>query len=216
MSTAAQLRQITRPLLEQDPRFVLMKRWLVIRPVGHWVHAYRLDRRMEKGVFVLESVIQPLYEPRSTLNASLGWEIFPPRSAGTALWNATMPNVEQHLIERLAGEASNRLTRLNTPEMFLAHSETRGGFAHKQKIHTYALMGWLDAAIYMAEWLIDAYEYKLQTYPPDRKGQRRMRRLITVFKAGQARTNRLMRTFEWICARKNGIDQWWTWTPVVT
>jgi hypothetical protein len=216
LSTAAQLKQITRSLLERDPRFVLMKRWLVIRPVGHWVHAYHLDRRMEKGIFVLESVIHPLYKPSSNMYASVGWEIFPPRSAGTASWNVTMPNVEQYLVDCLAGEASNRLTRLNTLEMFLAHLDTRGALKHEQKILTYALVGWRDAAIYMAEWLIDAYEYKLQIYPPDRKGQRRLRRLIAVFKAGQARTNRLMRTFEWICARKNGIDQWWTWKPVVT
>ena len=40
--------------------------------------------------------------------------------------------------------------------------------------------------------------------------------MIAVFKAGQARTNRLLRTFEWINARKHGVEQWWSWTPIAT
>ena len=80
MATAAQLKQITRPLLELDPRFVLVKRWLVIRPVGHWLHGYFLDRRSGKGVFVVQASVIPLYFKR---RIPPPWDAHPPPSAGT-------------------------------------------------------------------------------------------------------------------------------------
>jgi hypothetical protein len=214
LATAAQLKQITRPLLEIDPRFVLLKRWLIIRPVGHWLYGYHLDRRTEKGVFVVRVFIKPLHTKDWRESA---WEVYPPPSAGeTGTWSAITPNVDRHLIEVMAGDASNALTRVDSPDMFLAlllsgwHPHT-GDMA----IHTFALAGRRREAIHVAEsWL------RYYRNPPDRRPRfekiRRLQRLIAVFKAGQARTNRLLRTFEWINARKHGVEQWWSWTPIAT
>lgn len=212
MATAAQLKQITRPLLELDPRFVLVKRWLVIRPVGHWLHGYHLDRRTAKGVFVVEASVVPLYIKRW---ATPRWNILPPLSAGgTGTWEATMPDVDRHLIEIMAGSASDELTRHNSPDMFLALLFRDGLGVMPEAIHTFALAGRLTEAIYLAEKLIVRYRDPPGAKAPYFKDIRRLQRLIAVFKAGQARTNRLLRTFEWINVRQRGIEQWWTWAPI--
>lgn len=215
MATAAQLKQITRPLLELDPRFVLLKRWLFIRPVGHWLYGYHLDRRTEKGVFVVKAFITPLYSQDRYRSA---WEVYPPRSAGVdGTWYATTPHVDRHLIEVMAKDASNDLTQVDSPDMFLAL--LLGGWhphVSEMAVNTFALAGRLREAIHVAEARIDDYSVPPHRYATFFADIRRYRRLIAVFKAGQARTNRLLRTFEWINARKHGVEQWWVWTPIAT
>lgn len=211
LATAAQLKQITRPLLELDPRFVLVKRWLVIRPVGHWLHGYFLDRRSGKGVFVVQASVIPLYFKR---RITPHWDVHPPPSAGTpGGWHATTPYVDRHLIEIMAGSASDAVTRYDSPDKFLALLHREVG-VWEQKIHTLALAGRLRHAIRFAEKLIVRYRNPPGGYAPYFKHIRRLQRLIAVFRGGQARTNRLLRTFEWINVRRLGVEQWWTWTPI--
>jgi hypothetical protein len=211
LATAVQLKQITRPLLELDPRFVLVKRWLVIRPVGHWLHGYHLDRRTAKGVFVVEASVIPLYS-KGWIRPL--WDILPPRSAGgTGTWEATMPHVDRRLIEIMAGSASDAVTQVDSPDKFLTRLGRQG---REEKVNTLALAGRLSHAIRLAERLIVRYRDPPGGYAPYVKDIRRLQRLIAVFRAGQTRTNRLLRTFEWINVRQRGIDRWWTWTPVAT
>ena len=216
MSTAAQINQITRPLLECDPRFVLLKRWLVIRPVGHWLCAYNLDRRTEKGVFIVEANVMPLYG--SARRMKLVWEVYPPRSAGVeGTWYATTPHVDRHLIEVMAGNGSSALTQFDSPDMFLAGLASSSNLSKVEAaIHTFALAGRLREAIYLAKKKIATCRVPPYVYALHVGYVRRLERLVAVFEAGQARTNGLLRTFEWISVRKHGVEQWWSWTPIAT
>nr|WP_295891757.1 hypothetical protein [uncultured Devosia sp.] len=49
MSTAAQVAEIVQPFLERHPDFVLVGRSVVMKPVGHFMRRFYLDRASPKG-----------------------------------------------------------------------------------------------------------------------------------------------------------------------
>lgn len=213
-------------MLARDPRLVLLKRTIVVRPVGHFLHGFAFRATSSGSVDPVVTLFEPLYVPRRPLSS--GWmpefylfmdrrrhgHLFPPSDFPRS-WMAGDPGVEQMLIDELGGDRLDSLLRIDTPDKFLVWAE-HSGTSRKFVLFSHALAGRLSRAIGMAEREIADWSRR-QGVDPGYKATviRHLRRLVRVFESGQARTNHLLRTFENINARREGIAQWWRWSPVV-
>jgi len=226
LANGAELKRITRPLLALDPRLVLLKRTIVVRPVGHFLHGYAFRITSIGAVHPVVTLFEPLYVPRRPLGAGSMPEfylfmdrrrhghLFPP-SAFPRYWMAGDPGVEQMLIDELGGDRLDSLLRIDTPDKFLVWAE----HLHRSRpaiLFSHALAGRLSRAIGMAERELAIWSGRRDISPGDKaKVVRHLRRLVRILESGQTRTNRLLRTFERINARRNGVERWWRWSPVV-
>lgn len=232
-ATLREIRQVAQPLVDSDPRLAFVRRAIVVRRVGHWLHGFsfqghgpgdwknpdRLTPRLAetpsdwKGLFWPHSLFQPLYVPARRVNPGYGGALDSPW--GTKGWRVTMPGVAAALRD-VATDMIDSILNVDTPDKFCIFAELAGSYGRSismgyVELLTHALAGRLPTAIRLAERNIDNWDHCGEPATPAQA--RRLRRLIRVFEAGQARTNRLLRTFEWITARHLGVRRWWTWTP---
>jgi len=226
LANAAELKRITRPLLARDPRLVLVKRTIVVQPVGHFLHGFAFRVTRSGSVDPVVTLFEPLYVPRRPLSSGSMPEfyllvdrhryghLFPPSDL-PRFWRAEDPGVEQVLIEELGGDRLDSLLRIDTPDRFLVWADHLGT-SRKFVLFSHALAGRLSRAIGMAECEIADWGRRRDVDPGYKATIiRHLRRLVRIFESGQTRTNRLLRTFEEINARRAGVEGWWRWSPVV-
>ena len=234
-ATLREARQVAQSLVDGDPRLVFLRRAIVVRPVGHWLHGFsfatyrprdqvpfvrapRLNMTPSdwKGLFWPRTLLQPLYVPARRVNPGFGRGLFTP--ARLKDWRVTEPGVAVAFRE-VASDAIYSILNVDTPDKYCIWAEHAGGYDHYINMElveclTHALAGRLAVAIRLAERNFNNWGHWGEPATPAQA--RRLRRLIRVFEAGQARTNRLLRTFEWITAGHLGVRRWWTWTAAVS
>jgi hypothetical protein len=215
LATAAEIRRVLRPFVASDPRLVMIKRTIVVRPVGHYLHGYHFRTTSFGGVYPIVMLFQPMYVPR--VNIPFGG--MPEDHGRVRRWQVTDPGVEQGLIEDLGGDLLDSLLRIDTPDKFLVWADHLG-LSSDLSMLTEALAGRRARAALLARRQIADYAGRYPAGDPTSLywGRRRVRRLcrfVRIFESGQARTNRLLRTFERINARNTGVEAWWRWSPVV-
>ncbi len=234
-ATLREIRQVARPLVDGDPRLAFVRRAIVVRRVGHWLHGFSFathrprdqgnrDPRVPKlattpsdwkGLFWPRTLFQPLYAPALRVSPDFGGPLS--TSEWIEEWRITEPRVAVAFREA-ASDAIDSILNVDTPDKFCIWAEHADAYGRRVNLSlveclTHALAGRLDVAIRVARRNIDNWGgYRKPATPAQ---ARRLRRLIRVFEAGQARTNRLLRTFEWITARHLGVRRWWSWTPAV-
>lgn len=233
-ATFRDIERISRPLVDGDPRLAFVRRAIVLRPVGHWLHGFsfvtyhprdqvpfttrprlNLTPSNWEGLFWPRVLFQPLYVPARRVNPGFGRALHCPWDLDD--WRVTTPGIAG-IFREVATDAIDSILNIDTPDKFgiwSAHAGSDGWPSNENLAEclTHALAGRLGVAIRSAEYRFDNWDSRDQPATPAQA--RRLRRLIRVFQAGQARTNRLLRTFEWITARHLGAARWWTWTPAV-
>lgn len=214
MATAAEIRRSCRPWLAHDPRLVLIKRTVVVRPVGHFLHGFHFRTTSFGDITPIVTLFQPMYVPR--VDIPFGGMPEEHRS-GAHRWSVSDPDIGAKLIEGFGGDLLESLLRIDTPDKFLVWAEHHGGLGSELfPMFSHALAGRRDRAIVLAERRIAihrAFSARDEVWAAARIGE--LHRLIRLFESGQARTNRLLRTFERRNARRVGVEAWWRWSPVV-
>jgi hypothetical protein len=234
-ATFPEIRQVTQPLVDGDPRLAFSRRAIVVKRAGHWLHGFSFathrpsDQRSRdprvpalamtpsdwKGLFWPRTLFQPLYVPARRVNPDFGRALL--RPWGLKDWRVTEPGVDAAFRE-VAGDAIDAILNVDTADKFSVWAEHADRHGRRVNVHlveclTHALAGRLALAIRLARR--DVANWGGASAPATPAQARRLRRLIRVFEAGQARTNRLLRTFEWITARHLGVRRWWSWSPAV-
>lgn len=201
MTTAADIKRVTRLVREREPRLVFYKRLLILPPVGHYLRAFILDQTSTKEVFRFAYFVQPLYEPDYSVTLGHGDNLFDKGGR----WSIHDPLIEERVARTLLGEGMARIASVDSPEAFLEyskHSELHRTGGPWFRFLTLALMGRLDEARREAE-------VTLKYYLPTNRASRHTRRFLRLFEDGPERAARVLRTWEEMTVRKMGIARYW-------
>jgi hypothetical protein len=189
----------------------MIKRTVIVRPVGHFLHGFHFRTTSYGGVYPIVQLFHPLFVPR--VHIPFGGMPQDHRSdVGT--WEVTEPDVERKLMDALGGDMLDSLLRIDTSDKFLVWADHLS-YAPEWRMFAHALAGRLTRAVRLAEQQIEYLDYlSAADGSPRTTSIRPLRRLIRIFGSGQARTNRLLRTFERTNVRNIGVEGWWRWLPV--
>lgn len=216
MTTVAEIRRITTELRKRDPRWVVVKRMVVMQPVTHWLcGVYLHASSWEKGRFRLTPMVHPLAAPGPPWRIPVtGSDVRAPvdRGAPDYTWNSSWPNCPELLADVLQGDLQPKLEVAATPEgILLPLKATYLDFP--VAVHgafNCAVAGRLPEAKKLAQYILGERVREL--------GNERVRqceRLSRVLDRGQEATNRTLRRLERISARQFGVEKWWRWEPLV-
>ena len=192
----------------------MIKRTVIVRPVGHFLHGYHFRTTSHGDITPTVTLFQPMCVPR----VQIPFGGMPERHFhGSPELTVSDPEIGRKLIEELGGDRLDSLLRINTPDKFLVWVEHHGGLGtYRIAMFTHALAGRRTRAIVLAEQELAVDRRAAARGAPWAAASiRRLHRLIRIFESGQARTNRLLRTIERVNARRVGVEPWWRWSPVV-
>jgi hypothetical protein len=220
MTTAAEIKRFAKVLCERDPRWVAVKRRLVVRPCVHWMCGVHLEQSSwEKGRFRLSPMIHPLYVPWRG-EVAHGYEVDAPveRGAPSRGWNGTWSNCGSLLADVILDKLLPRIEAAATVDGFPAFLDetTIPSFGRAQeRIFLSAMAGRLEEAVTLARSYLDAPEWAHWHRRAPSIERRRCERLLSVLENGQEATNRALRRIERLSARQFGVEKWWRWKPLV-
>ncbi len=202
MTTAADIKRVTRLVREREPRLILHKRLLILPPVGHYLRAFILDQTSTKDIFEPMYFVQALYEPSSHVTIGHGGILFDKGGR----WSIHDPLIEERVAHALLGEGMEKIAPVDTPEAFLEYSRqselhlTGGPWFRFMAL---TLMRRLDEARHEAD-------VTLKYYLPAHPFARHTRRFLRLFEDGPDRAARVLRTWKEMTVRKMGIARYWT------
>ena len=191
----------------------MIKRTVIVRPVGHYLHGFHFRTTSFGNITPIHMLFQPMYVPRVDIPFGGMPE---ERRSGAHGWSVSDPDIGAKLIEGLGGDLLESLLRIDTPDKFLVWAEHHGRLGSERfPMFTHALAGRRDRAIALAEKELEIDRRAATRGAPWAAASiRRLHRLIRLFESGQARTNRLLRTVERVNARRIGVEAWWRWSPM--
>lgn len=105
MTTAADVKRVTRLVREREPRLILVKRTLILPPAGHYLRAFDLASLSHKDRFRMHYFVQPLYRPTSGI--SVGYGDYLHDDYGP--WSASDPRIEERIADALLGDGMARI-----------------------------------------------------------------------------------------------------------
>lgn len=214
MTIAADIRRVTAELRERDPRWVVVKRIILMQPITHWIHGiYLRPSNWTKGNFYLETVIGVLAIPaRRNSISMLGWNVALPRGHETSTWNLAWPKCGEVLADVVLNQLLPEIEATRTADGMASFLGREGHFT-KAKIgaFNYALAGRRSEALDLARSIVrpDTLGWR------DEKSRQRCERLMRVLDRGQGATNDALRRLERLSARNFGVEKWWRWEPLV-
>lgn len=217
MTIAADIKRATAELRERDPRWVVVKRLIVMQPVTHWLcGVYLRPSNWTKGRFYLSPAIHVLAVPsrgvRPGMEPTTGSEVRAPveRGAPEPSWNLAWPNCGTLLADVVLNDLLPRIEAAKTPDGMLSYlKRTQLKFViARQGAFNYALAGRRSEAKDLARILV---EDRLES----ENTRRRCERFIRILDSGQGPTNRLLRRLERMYADRYGVGKWWRWEPLV-
>lgn len=190
----------------------MIKRTVIVRPVGHFLHGFHFRTTSFGDVGPIVALFHPTYVP----GMRIPFGGMPEDHWGYGLdWSVSDPDIGRKLIDGLGGDVLDSLLRIDTPDKFLVWADHLS-YTQELPMFTHALAGRRARAVELAKRRVrDLRDLGLAEDPRFRKHIRRLHRLIRIFESGQARTNRMLRTFERVNARNIGVEPWWCWSPVV-
>lgn len=215
MTSAADIKRITRVALQRNPHWILRKQQLVVLPIDHYVRSFSFNGTRTSHYFHLSFGIAPLYE----LDFGQGYGARFETSLGEEMWDAR-DDVEEDIALRCEQESA-RFTCARSPQSFLHYA---ADFTNTERnsslILTHALAGnpRLAKKILLEELFRLELEhwYRSETwlrFKPDLhhvRRRRRLRRLLSILNDGPARVEALARTLERVNVRKLDLEKHWT------
>ncbi len=126
MTTAAQAKRLSRPLLARHPELVLVGRMIVLRPVRHVLRAIYIDRTSSAGEFVPRWSVMHLFQLYKAISFNLGADLYKPRPTPwhdryPKLWWVDDPATPELLAEAIETAALPELEPLGELEAFYQH-----------------------------------------------------------------------------------------------
>ncbi len=126
MTTAAQVKNLVRPLLARCPELVLIGRMVAITPVRHVLRAIYIDRTRSGDEFVPRWAAIHLFEQARSVWFNLGGDIYKPRPTPwheryPTLWWVDDPETPALLAEAIETAVLPKLAPLNDLEAYYKH-----------------------------------------------------------------------------------------------
>ncbi len=115
MTTAADVKRVTRLVREREPRLILVKRTLMLPVKGHYLRAFELASLSNKDRFRLHYFVQPLYRPNRYMIVGYGDYLHDDHGP----WSASDPRIEERIADTLLGDGMARIEHVDNPEAFL-------------------------------------------------------------------------------------------------
>ncbi len=216
MTIAADIKRATAELRERDPRWVVVKRLIVMQPVTHWLCGiYLRPSNWTKGRFYLSPAIHVLAAPsrgvRPGTEPTTGSEVSAPveRGAPERSWSLSWPNCGKLLADVVLNDLLPGIEAAKSPDgmmSYLKDTQFKSIIAY-QGAFSYALAGRRSEAKELARVLVED-----RRSPED---NRRCERFMRILDSGQGPTNRLLRRLERMYADRYGVGKWWRWEPLV-
>jgi hypothetical protein len=198
MTTVADVKQVTRLVREREPRLILVKRTLILPPVGHYLRAFSLASLSNKDRFRIHYFVQPLYRPTSGVSVGYGDYLHDDHGP----WSASDPRIEERIADTLLGEGMARIEHVDNPEAFLEYAKTVESWRVGGDWHTFLthlLLGHLDTAS-------DLGLQVLRGYYPHTRESRHTRRFLQLMDGGQVRIDRVLKSWEQTLVRQLKIE----------
>lgn len=202
MTTAADVKRVTRLVREREPRLIPVKRTLILPPAGHYLRAFNLASLSNKDRFRIHYLVQPLYRPTSGISIGFGDDF---QNDDCGPWSASHPHIEERIADALLGEGMARIEHVDNPEAFLEYAKTVESWRVGGDWHTFLthlLLGHLDTASNLGLEV-------LRRYYPHRHESRHTRRFLQLMDGGQARIDRVLKSWEQTLVRQLKIERYW-------
>lgn len=202
MTTAADVKRITRLVREREPRLILVKRTLILPPAGHYLRAFNLASLSNKDRFRFHYLVRPLYEPFTGVGISFG-DSFPNDDYGP--WSPSHPHIEERIADALLGDGMARIEHIDNPDAFLEYVKALDDLRTGGDWHiflTHLLLGHHDKAT-------DLGMQTLRRYYPHARQSRHTRRFLQLMAGGQARIDRVLKSWEQTVVRQLEIERYW-------
>lgn len=217
MTIAADIKRVTAELRERDPRWFVVKRMILMRPMTHWMHGiYLRPSNWTKGNFYLEPVVAMLAWPaRKRTVPGLDWNVVVPRGHDVSSWNLGWPKCGEVLADVVLNTLLPEIEATKTTNGMLDYIQrTAGGSFTPAKLgaFTYALAGRRAEALDLARRVVRPGTLGWV----DEKSRQRCERLMRVLDRGQGATNDALRRLERLSARNFGVEKWWRWEPLAS
>lgn len=201
MTTAADVKRVTRLVLEREPGLILVKRTLILPPAGHYLRAFCLAALSAKDKFRIHYIVHPLYRLAADLSVGFGDYLYDDHGP----WLASDPRIGERIADTLLGEGMTRIKHVDNPEAFLEYCKTIEDYRAGGDWHTFLthlVLGRLDAAYHLGAEV-------LRRYYPHTDRSRHTRRFLQLMGGGQARIDRVLKSWEQTNARRLGIERYW-------
>ncbi|MDP1960560.1 MAG: hypothetical protein Q8K93_00020 [Reyranella sp.] len=215
MTIAADIKRATAELRERDPRWFVVKRLILIRPITHWMHGvYLRPSNWTKGGFYLHPVARILAVPARKPSVPMsGWNVSVPDSHDASSWKLAWPKCGEVLADVVLNKLLPEIEATKTPDGMSSYLK-RAAFTSTIAEHgafSYALAGRRPEALELARSIVPPGTFGWD----DEKSRRNCERLMRVLKRGQGATNGAFRRLERLSARNFGVEKWWRWEPLV-
>jgi hypothetical protein len=125
MTTAAQIKQAVRPLLERNPDLTLVGRLVLIKPVHHLLRGVYFARSLDHNAFTPTWLVVPVFRYRTGIILNWGQELYK-RSYGP--WDIRSSATPQVMCEEIERHALPLVRSVRTVDDFVGFaSEERFG-----------------------------------------------------------------------------------------
>lgn len=158
MTTAAQVKKLLRPLLDQHADTALVGRRLVVRPVTHILRSVFIDSSSNKDRFTPTWEVNMMFERGSDGGPTWGKEMYPVFEGN---WLLTRPGISDTTCERIEEIALPVLRSVNSISDFVAFTtkerfpSTRLNAFPFRKVYADIALGDFDAANESCERVVE-------------------------------------------------------------
>jgi hypothetical protein len=121
MTTQAEVKRLIKPLLDRHPDFILVGRWLYLRPIHHFARAILIDRTSNPNLFNPRWAVMHLFQWRRSFH--LNWSEFLDNVASRrpAIWDKSDPNLASTMIDQTESVVLPKLRAIQTLNDYLAY-----------------------------------------------------------------------------------------------
>ena len=222
MTTAAQVKKIVQPLLEQHSDLALVGRWIYVKPVHHFARAVLIDRMLNSENFRPRWAVVHLFEAQNFFPLDWGEWLYNELSPTPGSWKITDANISQALIDQIERHALPQLRAIKTLDDYLAFV-ARHMFGPKLfdwshcRIIVDVALGDLEAARAISEQNIQRWSNWSDDPDLDEDGKAKFRRVgelcAKLAEDDRAGLARLLHEWEAYTVKNFKIEHLWEPTP---
>jgi len=128
MTTAAEVKKLVQPLLDQNSDLAWVGREIYVKPVRHFARTILIDRISDPNGFRPQLAAAHLFDGNGAF--PLNWSRWLQKPSGPmpGSWRMQDPNVARMLIETIEADALPYLRAMTSLDDYLAHTSRFGGW----------------------------------------------------------------------------------------
>jgi hypothetical protein len=143
VTTVAQVKQLVGPLLQRNPDLVLVRRWVIVKPVHHILRGISIGRSLDPKSFVPTWAANFLFQPDARFHFFWGTRML-------GVWNVDVHDLPEKLADAIEREALPTLRSIVTIDDFVRFAH--GAWLEDHKPYVDAALGDFDAAQSMCDF----------------------------------------------------------------